>query len=151
MGTSSDNSFQYLRQTIPFDIVKQIDFIPGSAAITFGGGRYKGGVLCITTKDGSEKVNRRVDHTLKVVSPLGFQKPAEFYAPRYDTGNGGIGEGTDLRETIYWNPSIAIGNSKQASFNFYTNDAASTSYTITVEGVTTSGELIHETKKIIKK
>ena len=151
MGTSSDNSFQYLRQTIPFDIVKQIDFIPGSAAITFGGGRYKGGVICITTKDGSEKVNKRVEYTLKVVSPLGFQRPAEFYAPRYDSGNDGIGEGTDLRETIYWNPSIAIGNNKQARFNFYTNDAANTSYTITVEGVTQSGELIHATKKITKK
>ena len=151
MGTSTDNSFQYLRQTIPFDIVKQIDFIPGSAAITFGGGRYKGGVICITTKDGSEKANRRVDYTLKVASPLGYQKPAEFYAPRYDTGGGGIGEGTDLRETLYWNPSIAIDGNKQARFNFYTNDVTSTSYTITVEGVTQSGELIHAVKKITKK
>ena len=74
----------------------------------------------------------------------------EFYAPRYDTGNNGIGEGADLRETLYWNPSIAINN-KQAHFNFYTNDAASTSYTITVEGVTANGELIHATKKITKK
>lgn len=87
----------------------------------------------------------------EVVSPLGFQRAAEFYAPRYDTGNGGLGEGTDLRETIYWNPSIAIGSNKQARFNFYTNDASSTSYTITVEGVTQSGELIHASKKITKK
>ncbi|MBR5086737.1 MAG: hypothetical protein IKX31_07000 [Muribaculaceae bacterium] len=151
LESSIDNTFNYLIQMYPFDAVKQIDYIPGYAAIAIGGGRYKGGVLCITTKDGSEKVSRKTDFTLKVVSPLGYQKPAEFYAPRYDTGDNGIGEGTDLRETLYWNPSITIGSNKQARFNFYTNDAASTSYTITVEGVTQSGELIHATKKITKK
>jgi hypothetical protein len=56
-----------------------------------------------------------------------------------------------LRETLYWNPSIAIDGNKQAHFNFYTNGVANTSYTITVEGVTHSGELIHATKKITKK
>ena len=151
MESSIDNTFNYLIQMYPFDAVKQIDYIPGYAAIAIGGGRYKGGVLCVTTKDGSEKVTRKTDFTLKVVSPLGYQKPAEFYAPRYDTGDNGIGEGTDLRETLYWNPSVAIGNSKQAHFNFYTNDVVNTSYTITVEGVTQSGELIHATKKITKK
>ena len=151
MESSIDDTFNYLIHMYPFDIVKQIDFIPGYAAIAIGGGQYKGGVLCITTKDGSEKVSRKSDITLKVVSPLGFQRPAEFYTPRYDAGNGGIGEGTDLRETLYWNPNVAIGSNKQARFNFYTNDASSTSYTITVEGVTANGELIHATKKITKK
>lgn len=151
MESSFDNTFNYLIQMYPFDIVKQIDYIPGYAAIAIGGGRYKGGVICVTTKDGSEKVTKKTDFTLKVVSPLGYQKPAEFYAPRYDTGNNGIGEGTDLRETLYWNPSITIGTNKQARFNFYTGDAASTTYTITVEGVTQAGELIHATKKISKK
>lgn len=151
MESSIDNTFNYLIQMYPFDAVKQIDYIPGYAAIAIGGGRYKGGVLCVTTKDGSEKVTRKTDFTLKVVSPLGYQKPAEFYAPRYDTGNNGIGEGTDMRETLYWNPSVVIDGNKQARFNFYTNDAASTSYTIIVEGVTQSGELIHATKKITKK
>ncbi|MBR5639799.1 MAG: hypothetical protein IKW83_08560 [Muribaculaceae bacterium] len=151
MESSIDNTFNYLIQMYPFDAVKQIDYIPGYAAIAIGGGRYKGGVLCVTTKDGSEKVTRRTDITLKVVSPLGYQKPAEFYAPRYDTGDNGIGEGTDLRETLYWNPSISIVNNKQARFNFYTNDDASTSYTITVEGVTSNGELIHAVKRITKK
>lgn len=148
--SSIDDTFNYLIQMYPFEIIKQIDFIPGYAGAAFGGGQYKGGLLCITTKDGSEKVNRKTDYTLKVISPLGFQRPAEFYAPRYDTGNSGIGEGTDLRETLYWNPSVTIDN-KQAHVNFYTNDAANTSYTITVEGVTQSGELIHATKKITKK
>ena len=150
-STSGDDSFRLLKDLFPFQVVKQIDYIRGANALAFGGGAYKGGILSITTKDGTEKNKGSRDITLKTITPLGFQRPAEFYAPRYDTGNNGIGEGTDLRETIYWNPSIAIGSSKQARFNFYTNDAASTSYTITVEGVTQSGELIHAVKKITKK
>lgn len=150
-STSGDDSFRLLKDLFPFQVVKQIDYIRGANALAFGGGAYKGGILSITTKDGTEKNKGSRDITLKTITPLGFQRPAEFYAPRYDTGNNGIGEGTDLRETIYWNPSIAIGSRKQARFNFYTNDAASTSYTITVEGVTQSGELIHAVKKITKK
>ena len=150
-STSGDDSFRLLKDLFPFQVVKQIDYIRGANALAFGGGAYKGGILSITTKDGTEKNKGSRDITLKTITPLGFQRPAEFYAPRYDTGNNGIGKGTDLRETLYWNPSIAISNSKQASFNFYTNDAASTSYTITVEGVTANGELIHATKKITKK
>ncbi len=151
VATGSDDSFRILKDMCPFDIVKQIDYIRGAEALAFGGGAYKGGIVAITTKDGTELRKGRPDYTIKTFTPLGYQRPAEFYAPRYDTGNGGIGEGTDLRETIYWNPSIAIGNNKQARFNFYTGDAANTTYTITVEGVTATGDLIHATKKINKK
>ena len=130
------DAYTLLNQVCPFNLVRDISF--------------SGGVISITTKDEKEYGNDP-DNTIKTIRPLGYQRPAEFYAPRYDTGNNSIGEGTDLRETIYWNPSIAIGSNKQARFNFYTNDASSTSYTITVEGVTQSGELIHASKKITKK
>ena len=150
-GFGDGDSYRALIDTYPFDVVKQIDYIRGAEALAFGGGNFKGGIIAITTKDGTELKRGRPDHTIKTITPLGYQKPAEFYAPRYDTGNNGIGEGTDLRETLYWNPSIAIGNSKQARFNFYTNDVTSTSYTITIEGITQSGELIHAVKKITKK
>ncbi len=150
-GFGDGDSYRALKDTYPFDVVKQIDYIRGAEALAFGGGNFKGGIVAITTKDGTELKRGRPDHTIKTITPLGYQKPAEFYAPRYDTGNGGIGEGADLRETLYWNPSVAISNNKQARFNFYTGDAANTTYTITVEGVTASGELIHATKKIEKK
>ena len=130
------NAYTLLNQVCPFNLVRDISF--------------SGGVISITTKDEKEYGNDP-DHTIKTIRPLGYQRPAEFYAPRYDTGSGGMGEGTDLRETLYWNPCIAIDGNKQARFNFYTGDATSTCYTITVEGVTTNGELIHAVKKIEKK
>lgn len=130
------NAYDIVNQICPFNLVRDIS--------------HSGGVISITTKDESDYGNDP-DYTIKTIMPLGFQRPAEFYAPRYDTGDNGIGEGTDLRETLFWNPSIAFGSDKQARFNFYTGDAASTSYTITVEGVTANGELIHAVKRIGKK
>ena len=150
-GAGNENPFLTLKNTYPFDVVKQIDYIRGAEALAFGGGHFRGGIIAITTKEGTELKRGRPDPTIKTIKPLGYQRPAEFYAPRYDTGSGGIGEGTDLRETLYWNPSIAIDDNKQARFNFYTNDVANTNYTIIVEGVTQSGELIHAVKKITKK
>ena len=133
----------------PFNWVRQISFIPPGSSAGFSS--YAGGILRITLKNGTEEGSSKRNYTIKKFLPFGYQKPAEFYAPRYDTGNNGIAEGTDLRETLYWNPSIAIDGNKQARFNFYTNDVTSTSYTITVEGVTQSGELIHAVKRITKK
>ena len=149
MGAASDDAYNILQMMYPLNWVRQISFIPPGSSAGFSS--YAGGILRITLKNGTEEGSSKRNYTIKKFLPFGYQKPAEFYAPRYDTGNNGIGEGTDLRETLYWNPSVAIGNSKQAHFNFYTNDVANTSYTITVEGVTQSGELIHATKKITKK
>ena len=136
MGT---DSYSYLKMMLPFEFVRKINF--GSMA----------GALSIMSKNGTEERKNRRDNTIKTVTPLGFQRAAEFYAPRYDTGDGGVPVGTDLRETLYWNPNVTIGTNKQARFNFYANDAAATSYTITVEGITATGELIHAVKQVEKK
>ena len=133
---STISAYDILNQICPFNAVRDIGF--------------SGGVISITTKDEDDYRNDP-DRTIKTIRPLGYQRPAEFYAPCYDTGNCGIDDGPYLRETLYWNPSIDIDNNKQASFKFFTGDATSTSYTITVEGVTANGELIHTTKKIGKK
>ena len=148
MGSSSDDAYNLLQSMYPFNWVRQISFIPPGSSAGFSS--YAGGILRITLKNGTEEGSSKRNYTIKKFLPFGYQKPAEFYAPRYDSGNNGIGEGSDLRETLYWNPSIAIDSNKQARFNFYTNDVPGTSYTITVEGVTQSGELIHAVKRITK-
>ena len=149
MGSSSDDAYNLLQSMYPFNWVRQISFIPPGSSAGFSS--YAGGILRITLKNGTEEGSSKRNYTIKKFLPFGYQKPAEFYAPRYDSGNNGIGEGSDLRETLYWNPSITIDGNKQARFNFYTNDVPGTSYTITVEGVTQSGELIHAVKRITKK
>ena len=129
------SAYEVLNQVCPFNFVGDISF--------------SGGVISIRTKDAKEY--KDPDYTIKTIRPLGYQRPAEFYSPRYDAGDNGIGEGTDLRETLYWNPSVTINNDKQARFDFFANDVSNTSYTITIEGVTPSGEIVHSVKQIFKK
>lgn len=112
----------------------------------FLGPRAAGGFIRIITKDGSEVESRGLSPNFKAITPLGYQKPAQFYSPCYEfTADS---DGSDLRSTIYWNPCVKIGANGHSHFTFYTNDAASHNYTVTVEGVTDSGEIIHAVQRI---
>ena len=134
-----------IEMVAPFSIVKQIDFIMPNDAV-FLGPRAAGGFIRIITKDGSEVESRGLSPNFKAITPLGYQKPAQFYSPRYEfTADS---DGSDLRSTIYWNPCVKIGTNGHSHFTFYTNDAASHNYTVTVEGVTDSGEIIHAVQRI---
>ena len=134
---------------IPFDVVKRIDYLDPTQSLVFGS---KSGLVVIQTKDGTNPWSyTHKDFFLQKINPLGFQKPAEFYAPRYENGSDcGIEPGTDLRNTLYWNPSVKIGNDGKSAFDFYTNDDNNTTYTVTIEGITADGQLIH-TRHAIKR
>ena len=134
-----------IEMVAPFSIVKQIDFVMPNDAV-FLGPRASGGVIRIITKDGTEIENRKLSPNFKAIIPLGYQKPAQFYSPRYEFTTGS--DGSDLRSTVYWNPSVKIGANGRSHFTFYTTDAASSSYTITIEGITSAGEIIHATNHI---
>ena len=110
------------------------------------------GALWIVTKTGAEIAkSRSKNFYLHTTTPLGYQRPTEFYAPRYASGRDyGIEPGTDQRNTLYWNPSIRMGNDGKSAFDFYTNDDDNTTYTVTIEGVTADGQLIH-TRHTIKR
>ena len=134
---------------IPFDVVKRIDYLDPTQSLVFGS---HSGLVVIQTKDGSNPWSyTHKDFFLQKINPLGFQKPADFYSPRYENGNDcGIEPGTDQRNTLYWNPSIRMGNDGKSAFDFYTNDDDNTTYTVTIEGVTADGQLIH-TRYTIKR
>ncbi|HUW93943.1 MAG TPA: MG2 domain-containing protein [Bacteroidales bacterium] len=78
---------------------------------------------------------------------LGFQKPAEFYSPRYDTPEQSDNWQPDLRTTIYWNPNIVVSSPGEGNFDFYTADSKTT-YTMIIEGVTSDGAVIQSRGKI---
>jgi hypothetical protein len=134
---------------IPFEVVKRIDYLDTNSALVFGS---KSGLIVIQTKDGTNHWKyAHKDYYLQKISPLGYQKPAAFYAPRYENGSDcGIEPGTDQRNTLYWNPSVKIGNDGKSAFDFYTNDDDNTTYSVTIEGITTDGQLIH-TRNTIKR
>ena len=83
---------------------------------------------------------------IKRFMPLGFQKPAEFYAPKYDMP--AQNAKPDLRTTIHWQPSITTDENGKASFSFYTADAPST-YTVMIEGMTEDGKIVYRRDKIV--
>jgi hypothetical protein len=83
---------------------------------------------------------------MKKIMPLGFQKPAEFYAPKYDKTEQQIKP--DLRTTIHWEPNLTTNEEGTATFSFYTADTPST-YTVLIEGITEDGKIVYKRERIV--
>ena len=74
-------------------------------------------------------------------SPLGYQTPAEFYAPAYATEKARRSMVPDYRTTLYWNSTVKLDDTGQAIVEFYTSDAPA-DYDITIEGITQTGKIV---------
>jgi len=129
--------------------IERIGVLKGTQAMILGG-TGSGGAVVITTKRGRFVTDHSPKFNIKMLNPLGYQKPAEFYSPRYDTQEEKNRWNPDMRTTIYWNPNVHILSSGEASFDFYTADA-STTYTIVIEGITPEGSIIQKVQKISRK
>ena len=101
-----------------------------------------GSAIMIYTKKGQDykKAPVRPSH-IKTIFPLGYQKPVEFYAPKYDTLGKKNSITPDLRTTIHWQPVIKTNSQGEAAFEFYTDDEAA-SFTMVIEGLTDNGTII---------
>ena len=102
-------------------------------------------IISIHTKRGKPNAPRETLH-IKPAMPLGFQRPAEFYAPKYDTP--AKNTKPDLRTTIHWQPNITTDEDGKASFSFYTADTPST-YSVVIEGMTADGKIVYKRDKIV--
>ena len=128
----------------PSDIA-QIDLIIGSAAAAYGPQAF-GGAIVIYTKtidDYKNEENKFTRGDIRNISPLGYQLPIEFYAPKYDTPAKRNSPNFDLRTTIHWQPVVKTDDQGEASFDFYTADEA-TSYTVIIEGIADDGSIIRQ-------
>ena len=127
--------------------IESIDVFKGPSAALFGV-RGSNGVISITKRRGMESINStRETFNYAVFSPLGYQKPVEFYAPRYETLEEKYLTIPDFRTTIYWKPDVVISDTGEASFEFYTSDFPTT-YSVVIEGMTTEGRIIRQVEKI---
>jgi hypothetical protein len=126
------------------EIVESIDVIKGPGSSLFGV-RGAGGVISVTTRRGGdpgpEKQNRVVH------SPLGYQKPVEFYAPKYETLAARQSPIPDYRTTIFWKPDVVISDDGEARFEFYSSDYPTT-YSVVIEGLTSDGKIVRQVEKI---
>ena len=135
----------------PLEIVSRIDLIEGGNMVLWGVSHWKqAGIISITTKKGKEldDATRTLPaRDVEFVSPLGYQTPAEFYAPAYATEKARRSMVPDYRTTLYWNPTVKLDDTGQATVEFYTSDAP-VDYDITIEGITQTGKIVRTVKII---
>ena len=126
--------------------IESVDVFKGASAAIFGL-RGSNGVISITTRRGGVYTSDYKEPNFAVLSPLGYQKPVEFYSPKYDTPNSKYLTNPDYRTTIFWKPDIVVNDKEEARFEFYTSDF-STTYSVVIEGITNDGRIIRQVEKI---
>lgn len=131
---------------LPLNIIEQVELITGPGMAIFGlEGGNAAGALIVTTKKGA--YTQTPDENITSITPLGYQKPKEFYSPVYETTQQKKNSEPDLRTTIYWNPNVQIDNNGVANVDFYSADS-STEYSVIIEGITANGQIIYNTDKL---
>ena len=127
---------------------ESIDVFHGVSATAFGV-RGANGVISITTQKGSAGLSlENDDSNYTVYTPLGYQKPVEFYSPKYETLEAKHLTIPDFRTTLFWKPDIVISeDEEEATFEFYTSDFQTT-YSVVIEGLTTDGKIVRQVEKI---
>lgn len=138
-------------QELSFLSIADIDgfaYIKGIEAAKFNnsldGALFPRSVVMISTKTIERGGARNVTSTI----PLGWQKPAKTYFPKYVSYNSKRAK-EPLRSLLFWNPNVNVTNGK-ANVDFYTSDNVST-YTIIVEGLSENNEPIFIKKEIKRK
>ncbi len=136
-GVTSFGGVEDLQFMITDDI-DNIQVFKGATASFFGAGSSNG-VISFSTKRGTTSAVK-TPISMATVTPLGCQKPEQFYVPKYDVKSTRDNPNPDLRTTIYWNPALSSDSSGMVNVEFYTADP-SNDYSVTLEGVTKDGEI----------
>jgi hypothetical protein len=127
--------------------VEAIDIFKVTASAAIFGQQGIGGVISITLKKGSSITSTEPVINFVTYAPIGFQKPVEFYAPKYDTPESKRIGTPDFRSTIFWKPDLIVSDDGKASFEFYTSDFPTT-YSVVLEGLSNDGKIIRQIEKI---
>ncbi|NLZ94204.1 MAG: TonB-dependent receptor plug domain-containing protein [Bacteroidales bacterium] len=125
-------------QHITTDDIDNIQVLKDATASFFGPGGSNG-VIAINTKRGEINAPKK-PISMATVTPLGCQKPEQFYVPKYDVKSKRDNPNPDLRTTIYWNPALSTDSSGMVNVEFYTADP-NNDYSVVLEGVTKEGEV----------
>lgn len=118
--------------------IQNVSVFKGANTALFGS-KGGNGVIIIDLKEG---VTRKFQSppSMALITPLGFQKHAEFYVPKYDVDSIKMQNKSDLRTTIYWKPNISSADDGSFNIRFFTADRAN-NYNVELEGVGANGEI----------
>lgn len=67
------------------------------------------------------------------------EEPSFFIAPEYSGKEEKLSRRPDLRNTLYWNPSVRTGTDGRINIEFWTSDLPG-KYTVNIMGISTGGE-----------
>jgi len=80
------------------------------------------------------RASAEISFEIQEVKALSYYKARQFYKPNYGKSNRNrYSYSSDLRETIYWNPTIQTDSAGKAMVSYY-NSQAITSFRATLEG-----------------
>lgn len=129
-----------LIQTLSLKDIEQIDInrdrTAGLAWFPMTGAYF----IAIKMRQGISMANY-IPKNVGQIHLLGYQKPAAFYSPKYETMQQKENPMPDLRTTLYWNPKVQTDKQGNASVEFYTADSEA-SFSVVIEGITDDGRLI---------
>ncbi len=84
------------------------------------------------------------DGAVDAIANITYYRARQFAAPAYNSEEK-VETRTDFRNTIYWNPSVEVGNTGKKTIEFYMSDDIS-SFRTTLEGAGIDGTLGHGEK-----
>jgi hypothetical protein len=70
-----------------------------------------------------------------------IDKPSTITAPDYSDEQNRLNRTPDLRNTLYWNPSVKTGMNEEAEIQFWTSDLPG-NYIINIQGISGTGEKV---------
>ncbi|WP_167618681.1 hypothetical protein [Maribellus sediminis] len=141
-------TFEDLRGLYSEDIAHIAVIVGPGAAVYSRRSGGDGGVVIINLKEGAQ-----FEYKLKgigKITPLGYQKPVEFYVPKYEVDSVRMSIQPDMRATVYWEPKVKLRTEEASTISFYAADPKTT-YTYIIEGTTNWGEVCRFVGKIRRK
>jgi hypothetical protein len=107
------------------------------------------GIVNIITRSGDFSNVTMPDYT--VVLPYRvINQPYTFIAPDYADKQDSLRRTPDLRNTLYWNPSVKTDRNGEAEIEFWTSDIPG-NYIINIEGISGTGEKVSVYKSFMVK
>ncbi|RSK42793.1 MG2 domain-containing protein [Hymenobacter perfusus] len=104
----------------------------------FHGSTVYNGIVSYTTYKGDLE-GFELDSRALIQQYEGLQAQREFYAPRYDTPQQKQSRLPDMRNLLYWNPSVTTTAAGPQQLQFYTGDQAGR-YLVVVQGLAPTGQ-----------
>lgn len=141
VSTESSPLLRYLTN-IPPDVIDFIEILNGAQAAIYGA-RGGNGAIVINTANKTNISSSNESVGSLEYRPKSYHQPAKFNIPDYDNKAIKEADFTDTRYTLYWNGHVYTNDKGKAVVSFFTADASST-YTITVSGITASGDIIYK-------